>query len=232
MTKGKGPGGRHDNMRTYTADEAQLVMRLVEAYAPRWTLIAKLVSEETGCERSAASVRNYYNRFQASKAIAERGSDIKKLNRCLICSQIKRGHICKPKELTYVTPQAGGAHIRQPAESLLALSAGENPIPPLAPAALELADAPGTSPLSTFSTVAPLSSSTISAIGSPFGAAVLHAAVPFAFSSHALLPASAPFVVETSEEAEVAFPAEAENVRDVRCLPIAECEVQEAAPTA
>ena len=79
--------------------------RCAQAHAPRWTHIAKLVSEATGCERTAASVRNYYKRFCASKEIAQRDSDIKKLNRCQICGQIKRGHICRPALLNYVTPQ-------------------------------------------------------------------------------------------------------------------------------
>lgn len=177
---GTGPGGKHENMRTYTPEECQMVMKLVEDHLPRWTLIAKLVSEKTGQERTAASVRNYYKRFKASKAIAEKSSSvtesgIKKLNRCQLCGQIKRGHICKPSALTYGVPQSSTASPGQPdaslfaggppsafasadaglqlasaapAERLLALTGA---LPPLAAAALEAFDTPGTSPLSTLS---------------------------------------------------------------------------------
>lgn len=170
IRKGSGPGGKHENMKTYTPEEAQLVQSLVEAYSPRWTHIAKLLSEATGIERTSASVRNYYKRFTASKDIAEKQSDVRKFNRCQLCGQIKRGHICRPSSLSYVTPQqeaVGLTVTTSPAEQLLALSAREEQaMPPLAPAALEMLDTP--SPLSTFSTVGPPSCSTFSGyLGSP-----------------------------------------------------------------
>ena len=70
LAKKAGPGGKHDNMRVYSPDEAKLVLELVEKHAPRWTLIAKEVSKATNQERTAASVRNYYKRFCESKKIA------------------------------------------------------------------------------------------------------------------------------------------------------------------
>jgi len=94
---GKGPGGKHDNMRTYTPEEAQRVHELVKELHPQWTLIAKKVSEEFGAERSAASVRNYFKRFQDSADKRDKG--IAK-NRCQLCNQIKRGHICTPMTTT------------------------------------------------------------------------------------------------------------------------------------
>lgn len=155
MTKGSGPGGRHDNMKVYSAKEAQLVLQLVEAHAPRWTHIAKLMSEATGHERSAASIRNYYKRFTTSKAIAECDSEIRKLNRCQICNQIKRGHICRPiaSAVNFATPLPVSADAtsqpaaRQtpsppPAECLLALSGRCEALPALALAALEANRAP------------------------------------------------------------------------------------------
>lgn len=153
MTKGSGPGGRHDNMKVYNAQEAQLVLQLVEAHAPRWTHIAKLMSEATGHERSAASIRNYYKRFTASKAIAECDSEIRKLNRCQICNQIKRGHICRPvaSAVSFATPLPADATSKPaarqtasppPAECLLALSGRGEALPALAPAALEATRAP------------------------------------------------------------------------------------------
>merc|ERR1719502_1401119 len=77
--KKAGPGGKHENMRCYTPEEAALVFQLVEKHAPRWTHIAKLVSEATKQPRTAASIRNYYKRFQSSKAIADRDSAVRKL---------------------------------------------------------------------------------------------------------------------------------------------------------
>ena len=65
-----------------------------QEFAPQWTLIAKKVSDAFACERTAASVRNYYKRFEASKQTALRGFA---KNRCQLCNQIKRGHICKVK---------------------------------------------------------------------------------------------------------------------------------------
>lgn len=94
---GKGPGGKHDNMRTYSPEEAQRVHQLVQELHPQWTLIAKKVSEEFACERSAASVRNYYKRFQQSQATMLKGMA---KNRCQLCNQIKRGHICTPMQAT------------------------------------------------------------------------------------------------------------------------------------
>merc|ERR550514_1264855 len=92
-------------MRTYTPEEAAIVFALVEAHQPRWTHIVKLVSEATKMPRTAASIRNYYKRFQSSKQIAERDSATRKLNRCQMCGMIKRGHICKGNtQLAYSKP--------------------------------------------------------------------------------------------------------------------------------
>ena len=206
-------GGKHEHMRTYTPDEARVVIGLVEQHAPRWTHIAKLVSELTQQTRSSASIRNYYKRFQASKAIAERDSSIRKLNRCQMCGQIKRGHICTA--LNFTTPKASTNSLTEPklagpialterlplaavvtpmaqpqfalamptpvaalqlATPPLQLPAVDQPLPPLAPAALEVLT-PATSPLSMFS--GPLSG--LSMLGSPLlPLAEAAAAAPFA----------------------------------------------------
>jgi len=180
-----GPGGKHDNMRVYTPDEAALVLKLVEAHAPRWTHIAKLVSEATNQDRSAASIRNYYKRFQASKVIAERDGKIKKLNRCQLCGEIKRGHICKPTQLEYnkaqlakepklaATPKPVAPStlptVPPPSGGLALSAADDEPMPPLAPAALASldVDTPGASPISPFSFSGPLSLGGLSMLGSP-----------------------------------------------------------------
>ena len=182
-SKGKGPGGRHENMRTYTPTESALVMRLVEEHAPRWTHIAQLVSEATHQPRTAASIRNYYKRFNASKAIAEKESAIRKLNRCQMCGQIKRGHICKPATVlpsvseepaAVAVAVATGVESPPPSaapEPPLALSSKDD-LPPLAPASLEVLFTPGTSPLSTLSTSGPLSIGGLSMLGSPLASLV------------------------------------------------------------
>lgn len=106
-------GGRHENMRTYTADEAAFVHELVEQFAPQWTLIAKKVSVAFGITRTAASVRNYYKRFLASKAVADRGEA---KNKCQLCGQTKRGHLCTPMQ-TAQQPRVIGWCKDQPAIS-------------------------------------------------------------------------------------------------------------------
>jgi len=182
----KGPGGKHDNMRTYTPDEAALVFRLVEAHQPRWTHIAKLVSDHTGQARTAASIRNYYKRFCASKAIADRDSATKKLNRCQQCGQIKRGHICSGvASIDYVAPTddaAAGdiavADVAAPSEQAppkrqrLALAGNGEEMPPLAAASLEVLMplARGCSPypgLDSLSTPAPVSANFLHGLLAP-----------------------------------------------------------------
>lgn len=167
-TTRKGPGGRHSNMRPYTPDEQALVFQLVAAHSPKWTLIAKLVSDATKSERSAASIRNYVKRFEASKQIAEKCSAFKKLNRCQMCGQIKRGHICKPQSLEYAAPpglsvesgdentmrgSATPSPLAPPAHPVggLALSCDKDGLPPLAAASLEVLNF-ATSPISTMET--------------------------------------------------------------------------------
>jgi len=153
---GAGPGGRHESMRIFGPEEAALVHELVEAHAPRWTYIAKLVSEKMNQPRTAASIRNYYKRFQASKKIAERDMDSKKLNRCQLCGQIKRGHVCTGK--TNLAPATSNkvaklVHEPKPAKAEVAQISptgglqlgGIAPLnePPLAPAILEVVTTPG-----------------------------------------------------------------------------------------
>jgi len=143
----KGPGGKHDKMRTFTPEEAELVMKLVATHSPRWTHIAKEMSRETGYERTAASVRNYYKRFQTSKSIAQRDAGIKKLNKCQMCGQIKRGHICTAAMKNYVTETGPNPT----PEQMLALSGRGELLLPLAPASLCEVETPGASPISTIS---------------------------------------------------------------------------------
>lgn len=123
MVKGKGPGGRHETMRTYSPEEAELVHELVQEFAPQWTLIAKKVSDAFACERTAASVRNYYKRFEASKQTALRGFA---KNRCQLCNQIKRGHICTPMQATprNRTSDTDRLRLADPSETALEQSAG------------------------------------------------------------------------------------------------------------
>merc|ERR1719198_140079 len=192
-SKKVGPGGKHDSMRTYSPEEAALVFKLVEEHAPRWTHIAKLVSEATKQPRTAASVRNYYKRFCASKKIAERDSAVRKLNRCQACGMIKRGHICKgAKEVEYASPKGlkAATESRTNAEAAPALAAAARPAaaeptvllapPPPAPAALEVL-MPGaglTHSPAGLSTPGPLSLSAFSMLGSPSMLAALGLPTP------------------------------------------------------
>lgn len=188
--KKSGPGGKHEKMRTYVPEEAALVLALVEAHAPRWTHIAKEVSLQTGYERTAASVRNYYKRLIASKAIADRDQGIKKLNKCQMCGQVKRGHICRSGSLVVTPTERKAPPSADPAENLLALAGRGYPLLPLAPSSLEDFVAPGTTPGASVVTtpgVSPLSgplSGPLSALsGGPFS--------PSAFA----LPAGSPVVL-------------------------------------
>lgn len=128
----KGPGGRHENMRKYDPEEAQRVHELVAEFFPQWTLIAKMLTQEFRVHRSPASVRNYYKRFMMSKAMEQRGEA---KNRCQLCNQIKRGHICTQTNLAIPTTKTFRLAVP-----------GEAALPPLAPAALagtyEYSDSP------------------------------------------------------------------------------------------
>ena len=105
----------------------------------------------TGYERSAASVRNYYKRFLASKAMADQSKGIKKLNKCQMCGEIKRGHICRKGSLVITPSEASSPPIveppsfsAEPAQNLLALSsARDGPLLPLAPRCSALRLVPG-----------------------------------------------------------------------------------------
>lgn len=223
LSKKSGPGGKHDVMRTYSPDEAALVFQLVEAHAPRWTHIAKLVSEATKQPRTAASVRNYYKRFVHSKKIADNESATRKLNRCQVCGQIKRGHICKgppateandgapPKGLTTATaatanaaapaaasdaaarPPPPAAATPPPAASssgLIFSSKDEKPLPPLAPAALEvLMPGANVNSPSALSTPGPLSLSGVLSLSGMLGSPTAFAAL--GLPTPASMPASA-----------------------------------------
>merc|ERR1719502_2424061 len=150
-----------------------------QEHSPRWTHIAKLLSEATNQERTAASVRNYYKRFCASKEMAN-SITTKKLNRCQMCGQVKRGHICQPSALTYAppappaTPATQSTETAEPASApslLLNLqSSGEEEMPPLAPASLAAASlpeilTPGTPTLSALNTSGPLTAGPLSVSG-------------------------------------------------------------------
>ena len=210
----KGPGGKHDNMRTYTPEEAAIVFALVEAHQPRWTHIAKLVSEATKMPRTAASIRNYYKRFCASKAIADRDSASRKLNRCQACGQIKRGHICRPTTAVKFDAPKGAAESPAPAPAAapiaeataaapseeeiepmpkrLALAANGEDMPPLAPASLEVLMPLGSPYLDSLSTPAPVSANFLHGLLAPSPFSFTPALPPSAGAASAAFPFSQP----------------------------------------
>ena len=89
------PGGAHENMQTWQPEDDLTILRLHGEIGPKWQQIAEHLPG-----RSTASIRNRFQRIQRgqAKAAAEAASGAPlKGNRCTVCGQIKKGHICVGK---------------------------------------------------------------------------------------------------------------------------------------
>lgn len=83
-------GGRHENARAWTAEEDATLLRLIEIDGKRWKQISTAL-QPLG-DRTPAMVRNRYLRIKRGRWLTEQG---KSKNRCGLCGELKRGHVCK-----------------------------------------------------------------------------------------------------------------------------------------
>ena len=92
MPRGPGPGGRHEDMRPWTAAQDEVLRELVskQGRRPKWKEITEALRND-GNYRTVAMVRNRYLRIEKGKELTELGLS---KNRCSLCGQIKRGHVC------------------------------------------------------------------------------------------------------------------------------------------
>jgi len=84
-----GSGGRHEVMRPWVAEEDEELLRLIASQGAKWKLIAAALRPY---DRTPAMVRNRYLRIKRGRWLTEQG---RSKNRCGVCGQLKRGHICK-----------------------------------------------------------------------------------------------------------------------------------------
>lgn len=87
MAPGGGAGGRHENARGWSPHEDAMLLSLIEGSGKRWKQIAEILPND----RTPAMVRNRYLRIKRGRWLTEQG---KSKNRCGICGQLKRGHVC------------------------------------------------------------------------------------------------------------------------------------------
>lgn len=89
--------GKQDMVAWQPEDDLQ-VMSLHSEHGPQWSRIASLLRGG----RTVASVRNRFLRVQSAKKLREKGGITR--NRCHLCGEPKRGHICTKKISLLVTP--------------------------------------------------------------------------------------------------------------------------------
>jgi len=128
------PGGHHEHMKAWDPEEDHSILEMVTREGTKWSSI---VSHLPG--RSVASVRNRYQRIEKGRKLREQGSSLIK-NRCHMCNQPKRGHICYAKmrggpqvdvspSMHGVAPPIGGAPTTMVGKAVLAHQASL-PSPP------------------------------------------------------------------------------------------------------
>merc|ERR1711907_24192 len=84
-------GGRHENQRAWDPEEDHIILQMVNTEGPKWkSIVANLPG------RTVASVRNRFQRIEKGRKMREKGPT-QKMNRCHLCNQPKRGHICYAK---------------------------------------------------------------------------------------------------------------------------------------
>ena len=94
------PGGAHANMKAWTPNEDALILDLAQTLGSKWKRIAEIINESSGgsaCERTVASLRNRYQRIKKGQSAVAEGGIVK--NKCGVCGQLKRGHVCRPQTL-------------------------------------------------------------------------------------------------------------------------------------
>ena len=81
------PGGKHENMKSWSSEEDHIIINGVQLHGHQWRLI---VRDLPG--RSVSSTRNRWNRIEKGRLMREAGT--RGRNICHLCWQPKKGHIC------------------------------------------------------------------------------------------------------------------------------------------
>ena len=84
------PGGVHENMKAWEPEEDRIIIELLSELGPRWSKIVKALPG-----RSISSIRNRWQRIEKGRKLREDGVESK--NRCNICGEPRRGHVCFEK---------------------------------------------------------------------------------------------------------------------------------------
>jgi len=84
------PGGLHEHMKPWEPEEDRLIIELLATLGPKWSKIVKALPG-----RSISSIRNRWQRIEKGRKLQEEGKIFK--NRCPVCGQPKRGHVCFAK---------------------------------------------------------------------------------------------------------------------------------------
>ena len=77
-------------MRAWTPEEDQTILAGIKAHGRQWSIIKQSLPG-----RTVSSTRNRYNRIENGRRLEEAGFAGR--NRCLVCGQRKRGHVCLAK---------------------------------------------------------------------------------------------------------------------------------------
>ena len=84
-----------------------MIIELLGALGPRWSKIVKALPG-----RSISSIRNRWQRIDKGKRMQEEGKVSK--NRCQVCGEPKRGHVCFARlRAAAAAKQAGIVGVRQ-----------------------------------------------------------------------------------------------------------------------
>ena len=123
------PGGKHDNMKSWSSEEDHVIIDGIQLHGHQWRLIVKDLPG-----RSVSSTRNRWNRIEKGREMREAGT--RGRNMCHLCWQPKKGHICpaakqdggppvitqtlvvRPGPLPFVVAQQGATpHVAEPSDA-------------------------------------------------------------------------------------------------------------------
>ena len=123
------PGGKHDNMKSWSSEEDHVIIDGIQLHGHQWRLIVKDLPG-----RSVSSTRNRWNRIEKGREMREAGT--RGRNMCHLCWQPKKGHICpaakqdggppvitqtlvvRPGPLPFIVAQQGATpHVAEPSDA-------------------------------------------------------------------------------------------------------------------
>lgn len=90
--------GRSDGV-AFSSEDDSLLFSLLSEHGMQWKVVLKMYNRNTlATKRSYSSLRNRYQRVDRQKRLLERGQ-LRAINRCRECGEMKRGHICRGKNI-------------------------------------------------------------------------------------------------------------------------------------